>query len=109
MKTIVKLAAGLIVFDDPGQASYQRMNGELVPVQAAFRPAGQLELTTMANGEAGRPFATLTTEQRTPDRLSLHGTLHERSVTITLGRVDPSVFTLRSRGFHWVQDSPYFR
>lgn len=98
-----------LVFDDPGQATYQRMNGELVPVQATFRPGGQLELTTMANGEAGHPFATLTTEQRTPDRLSLHGTLHDRSVMITLDRVDPSAFTLRSRGFHWVQDYPYFR
>lgn len=101
-----------LVFDDPQQAAYQRMNGELVPARASFRPGGQLELTSVnAVGavDPGPPFATLSSEKPTPDQLLLRGILHERPITITLERKDPNTFTLRSRGFHWVQDYVYFR
>ncbi|MFD6451497.1 DoxX family protein [Nocardia sp. NPDC060220] len=101
-----------MVFDDPQEAAYQRMNGELVPAHAHFRPDGQVELTSMnAIGavDPGPPFATLSSEKPTPDRLLLRGTLHDRPITITLERKDPDTFTLRSRGFHWVQDYVYFR
>ncbi|MET8798029.1 DoxX family protein [Nocardia sp. NPDC004568] len=108
-----------LIFDDPQDATYQRMNGELVPVRADFRPGAQLELTAPAGTTGGiaasrktdgrPPFATLSVERPDPDRLSLHGTLHGRPVTIGLERVDPNSFTLRSRGFHWVQDYPYYR
>ncbi|WP_194813553.1 DoxX family protein [Nocardia sp. XZ_19_385] len=99
-----------IVFDDPEAATYQRMNGELVPVRAEFRD-GQLRLITAAAGLAAEQpaFAMLTTERPTPDRLLLRGNLHDHPVVVTLERVDPNSFTLRSRGFHWVQDYPYFR
>lgn len=102
-----------LVFDDPGAATYQQMNGELVAVRADFLPDGQLELTMMTattGGEDGRrpPFATLSAEQPTADRLLLHGKLRDRPVAINLERVDPNSFTLRSRGFHWVQDYAYF-
>ncbi|MGV9796762.1 DoxX family protein [Mycobacterium sp. NPDC003449] len=102
-----------LVFDDPGAATYQQMNGELVPLRSDFRSARQLELTRMADttgGQGGprRPLATLTVEQPTPDRLLLHGKLRDRPVAITLERLDPNSFTLRSRGFHWVQDYAYF-
>lgn len=103
-----------LVFDDPEQATYQRMNGELVPARAVFLPNGHLELTTTTDttGEKSGPqplFATLSTEQPTPYRLVLRGKLDDRPVVITLERVDLNSFTLRSRGFHWVQDYPYFR
>jgi hypothetical protein len=103
-----------LVFDDPEAATYQRMNGELVPARADFLPNGQLELTTMTDTTGGKtrrqpPFATLSTEQPTPDRLLLRGKLHDRPVAITLERVDLNSFILRSRGFNWVQDYPYFR
>ncbi|WP_378742861.1 DoxX family protein [Nocardia brasiliensis] len=101
-----------LVFDDPAAATYQRMNGELVPARADFRANGQLELTTATDttGENSEPpFATLSSERPTPDFLLLRGKLHDRPVVITLERVDLNSFTLRSRGFHWVQDYPYFR
>ncbi|WP_278262583.1 DoxX family protein [Nocardia sp. AG03] len=93
-----------VVFDRPGAATYQHMSGELVTVRAEFRPGGQLVLTT----EDDRPFATLTADRHADD-LSLRGTLHDRPVEISLRRIDPDSFTLRGRGFHWVQDYPYFR
>ncbi|MFC9894244.1 DoxX family protein [Nocardia sp. NPDC127579] len=94
-----------LVFDDPGAATYQRMNGELVAARAEFRPGGQVIL----RDESGQPFATLSTERAVPDRLSLRGTLCGHLLAVDLERVDPGSFTLKSRGFHWVQDYPYFR
>ncbi|MFE9577223.1 DoxX family protein [Nocardia sp. NPDC006044] len=98
-----------LVFDDPQVATYQRMNGELVPARADFLPNGQLELTDGENTGGRTPFATLSTERPTPNQLLLRGKLNDHPVTITLQRVDPNSFTLRNRGFHWVQDYPYFR
>ncbi|WP_246002734.1 DoxX family protein [Nocardia tenerifensis] len=98
-----------IVFDAPKVATYQRMNGELVPVRAEFRPGGQLDLTVPDSTHANPPFARLSAEKPTPDRLILRGELRDSPVTITLERRDLSTFTLRSRGFHWIQDYPYFR
>lgn len=98
-----------LVFDDPEQVTYQRMNGELVPARARFRPDGQLELSATTDMADHRPFATLTPDRPTPDRLLLRGILHDRPVRIVLQHKDPDTFTLRSRGFHWVQDYPYFR
>ncbi|MFI6041768.1 DoxX family protein [Nocardia sp. NPDC051321] len=98
-----------LVFDDPGAATYQRMNGELVPVRADFLPTGQLELTTTDTTSAQPPFATLSTDRPTPNQLLLSGKLRDHPVTITLDRVNLNTFTLRNRGFHWVQNYPYFR
>jgi len=101
-----------VVFDDPEAATYQRMNGELVPARADLRPDGQLELAAVPEqpgAESPPPFATLRASRTGPDRLSLSGKLRDRAVVITLERVDPNSFTLRSRGFNWVQDYPYFR
>ncbi|RDI66989.1 DoxX family protein [Nocardia pseudobrasiliensis] len=96
-----------VVFDTPETATYQLMDGELIPARAEFLPNGQLELRETA--EPRTPFATLSTERPTPDGLLLRGTLRDHQVTITLDRVDLNSFTLRNRGFHWVQDYAYFR
>ncbi|MEV6280229.1 DoxX family protein [Nocardia sp. NPDC051832] len=99
-----------LVFDDPQAATYQRMNGDLIPAQATFRPGGRLELSTITDPAGpSAAFATLSAERPTPDRLILRGTLNDRPVIATLHRVDPDSFTLRSRGFHWIQEYPYFR
>ncbi|GHF69110.1 hypothetical protein FHX82_003477 [Amycolatopsis bartoniae] len=91
-----------LVFDDGTAATYQRMNGDLVPVRARV---SQGELTLAASGP---PFAQLRIERPTPDRLLLSGQLRDHPVAITLDRVDPNSFPLRSRGFHWVEDYAYF-
>jgi hypothetical protein len=52
--------------------------------------------------------ATFTYQQQGSDRLRLDGRLDGRPVTMSLERVDPNSFTLRSRGFNWVQEYPYF-
>jgi hypothetical protein len=87
-----------LVFDSSDLATYQRMDGELVDVPADHT-GDTLTLASMA---------TFTVDRRTPDLLRLDGRLDGRPVTITLQRQSLDDFTLRNRGFHWVQESPYF-
>lgn len=93
-----------VVFDVPDVLTYQRMSGELV--DAPVEVDGN-NLTVA--GPDGSPLATLAASRPTPDELQLTGTLAGRDVAIWLDRTDPDQFTLRNRGFHWVQEYPYFR
>ncbi|MGW5454417.1 DoxX family protein [Nocardia sp. NPDC003979] len=93
-----------LIFEHPGSATIQRMDGEFVPVEAELSPGGQLELARPTG-----PLATVSTQRPTPDLLILRGELHDRPLVVTLERLDLDSFTLRSRGFHWVQNYPYFR
>jgi hypothetical protein len=88
-----------LVFDEPEIVTYQRMYGELVPAQAEV-DAGTITLPELR--------ATFAVNQPKPDRLRLDGRLDGQAVTMSLERVDLDSFTLRSRGFHWVQEYPYF-
>jgi uncharacterized membrane protein YphA (DoxX/SURF4 family) len=89
-----------LVFDEPEIVTYQRMDGELVPSPAEV-DAGTITLPELR--------ATFTVDRPEPDRLSLDGRLDGQAVTMSLERVDLDSFTIRSRGFHWVQEYPYCR
>jgi hypothetical protein len=54
-------------------------------------------------------LGAFTFTQPTPDTLRLTGELNGTPVTLSLDRMDPNSFPLRSRGFHFVQEYPYFR
>jgi hypothetical protein len=41
--------------------------------------------------------------------LEMNGTLHFDSLHVLLKKIDPSSFLLVSRGFHWINESPYNR
>jgi hypothetical protein len=89
-----------LVFEEPGMVTYQRMDGALVPVPA------DVDADTIALPDA--PSGRFAFDRSTPDRLRLTGELDGHAVTMSLERVDPNSFTLRNRGFHWVQEYPYF-
>jgi hypothetical protein len=91
-----------LVFDEPDAVIYQKMDGELVASTVKVDIAAR----TIALPELG---ATFTFDRLSPDRLRLDGQLDGRAVTMSLERFDPNGFTLRSRGFHWVQEYPYFK
>jgi hypothetical protein len=93
-----------VVFDLPEVMTYQRMSGELV--DAPVKLDGN---SLTVSGPDGSPLATLTASEPASDQLRLTGTLSGRDVTISLDRLDLDQFTLRNRGFHWVQEYPYFR
>jgi hypothetical protein len=96
-----------VVFDVPGVVTYQRMNGELV--DALGTVDGPTLTLTGQDQPSPAPFATLDAERPSPDLLRLDGQIDGRPVTMSLSRVDLQEFTLHNRGFHWVQEYPYFR
>jgi hypothetical protein len=89
-----------VIFDEPAVLTYQQKDGELVavPVDVAGRTVASPVLD-----------ATFTYDRSGPDRLRLDGRVKGRTVTKSLERVDLNSFTLRNRGFHWVQEYPYFK
>ncbi|MBU9763231.1 DoxX family protein [Mycobacterium sp. TNTM28] len=93
-----------VVFDTPEVVTYQRMNGDLVDAPAKV-DGNTLTLT----GADGSSLAALTVSRPSPEQLQLTGELSGRDVAIWLDRLDLNQFTLRNRGFHWVQEYPYFR
>ena len=105
-----------LVVDRPGLITFQLMDGTLRDAPAQI-DAGHVTITAplpLPDGKTAAvpdptPFADFGVEQPAPDRLELTGRLEGRSVDITLHEVDLSSFTLRNRGFHWVQEYPYFR
>ncbi|OBK79961.1 hypothetical protein [Mycobacterium sp. 1164985.4] len=90
-----------VVFDEPEILTYQRMDGELVSAPALF------DNTTLKLELPGT--ATFSVERLNQDQLRLDGRLDGRPVVMSLQRMDLNVFPLRTRGFNWVQDYPYFR
>ncbi|WP_245548078.1 DoxX family protein [Nocardia pneumoniae] len=100
-----------VVFDRPN-ASVQKMDDSFLPVVAQVdTTAHTLVLTQPPGSPDASPtrLASFTFTQPTPDTLLLTGELNGTPVTLSLDRVDLNSFPLRSRGFHWVQEYPYFR
>jgi hypothetical protein len=99
-----------LIFDVTGVA-YQRMDGAVIPAVATI----DNDTFTLAVADPTRPpgppvsLATFTFRQPTPDRLQLDGNANGRPAAIDLERVDLEKFPLRSRGFHLIQEYPYFR
>jgi hypothetical protein len=89
-----------LVFDELESVTYQRMDGALVSATAEMG-AGTITLPEL--------HAMFDYERSGPDHVRLDGRLDDRAVTMSLERIDLDSFTLRSRGFHWVQDYPYFK
>ncbi|CAM4317986.1 DoxX family protein [Nocardia ninae] len=94
-----------VIFDHVGQISYQLTDGTLITAP------GTVDATTHRIAIAGAPSgdtpsATLTFEQSATDRTTLTGNLGPHPVAITLQRVDPDTFPLRSTTFRWIQDRP---
>jgi hypothetical protein len=66
-----------------------------------------LTLTPFDNQKDPLPSAVLTFAQPKPDQLVLIGTCDGKSVEVKLHRIPESKFPLISRGFHWINESPF--
>ncbi len=105
-----------LVVDRPGLITYQLMDGTMRDAPAQV-DGGHLTVTAplpLPDGKTApvpdpAPFADFRVTRPAPDRLELTGQLEGRPVNMALREVDLSSFTLRNRGFHWVQEYPYFR
>ncbi|MEU2029953.1 DoxX family protein [Nocardia amamiensis] len=100
-----------VIFDRP-DASVQKMDDSFMPVVADIDDAAQtLVLMQPPRSADALPnrLASFTFSQPTADTLLLTGELNGTPVRLSLDRLDLTSFPLRSRGFHWVQEYPYFR
>ncbi|WP_238396343.1 DoxX family protein [Mycolicibacterium sp. CBMA 234] len=93
-----------VVFEKPGAVTYQRMNGELVDAPAKV----SADTITMSE-PGGATLAELRVSRPSAHQLQLAGTVQGRPIQIALEQVDLNQFTLRNRGFHWVQEYPFFK
>ena len=68
--------------------------------------AGTIALTKNGdkNWKAGFTF-----QRPAADQLILDGTMDRQKVHMRMQLLDRSKFMLISRGFHWVQESPFYR
>lgn len=100
-----------IVFDRDG-VTVQRMDGQLVPVLATVDPGARTLVVAAAPAAVGagpQPLGSFGFHRPAPERLTLTGTLAGQPVTVALTSIPLDDFPLRGRGFHWVQEYPYFR
>ncbi|MFE1591513.1 DoxX family protein [Nocardia sp. NPDC058705] len=89
-----------LVFDEPGWATYQRMDDSFVDVQATIDTAAhRIELADTGS----KPLASFTFQKEGADHLRLNGSLDGSLVTMTLDRVDLSEFPLHNHRFQWVE------
>ncbi|MBD0863115.1 DoxX family protein [Gordonia sp. zg691] len=96
-----------VVFEVPGAVTVQQMNADLVTRPAVVDvDRGIIELPAP---ESAEPAASLRFERPAEDRLVLSGSLDGQQALIVLDRFDENSLPLLGRGFHWVQEEPYFR
>lgn len=101
-----------IVFDDPSVVDplgsvVQRVDGTLIAVAAAVNDNAYT--VTLSVPGTPNPLADFRFDRSSPDDLQLQGRIDGAPVTITLHRENLDWFTLRNRGFHWIQEDAYFR
>lgn len=97
-----------IIFDIPQGMTAQRLDDSLVSFPARVDTA-QRTITLSKDTAHQWQLATLSYVQPRPDQLILEGTLGGRPVRMRLDQVDLTGFPAVSRGFHWVQATPYYR
>ncbi|WP_280411867.1 DoxX family protein [Nocardia asiatica] len=100
-----------LVFDRDG-ATVQRMDGQLLPVLAMVDADARTVVMVApprAAGAQAQPLGSFGFDRPAPERLTLTGQLAGQPVSVALTSVALDDFPLRGRGFHWVQEYPYFR
>jgi hypothetical protein len=88
-----------LIIEESDEFSYQRMNGDIVTVNAAI----DAHTITVPGAPAA---ATLNIDRTAPDQLRLTGQLAGHPVTITLRRLNLDSLPLRRNGFRWIQEYP---
>ncbi|MGW6625409.1 DoxX family protein [Nocardia sp. NPDC055002] len=97
-----------IIFDIPQGMTVQRLDDSLVSFPARI-DTDQHTVTLSKDTGHQWTLATFSYMQPQSDRLILEGILGGRPVRMQLDQVDLAQFPAVSRGFHWVQATPYFR
>lgn len=95
------------IFDSPESVAFQRMDDSF----ARFGASINTSASTIALTKGGDKNWTgnLTFQRIAGDQLLLDGAMGGHPVHMRLSLVDSGKFMLVSRGFHWVQESPFNR
>ena len=96
-----------IIFDYPKYLTYQRMDDSFGGFAAQIDTKSQTIALTKPGDKQWKGL--LHYQRRTPDHLSLDGNLGPQPMHFDLTLVDRSKLMLVSRGFHWVQEYPFYR
>lgn len=96
-----------VTFDRPGLLAVQAMNDS----RQRFRLELDAEKKTLSLARREDPGrkSVFTYEQPEPGVLTLAGDLDGHTVRATLRRAEQTQFPLTTRGFHWINESPFNR
>lgn len=97
-----------IIFDIPQGMTVQRLDDSLLSFPARI-DTDQHTITLSKDTAHQWKLATFSYVRPQSDRLILDGVLGGRPVRMQLDQVDLAQFPAVSRGFHWVQATPYYR
>jgi len=95
------------IFDSPERMSFQRIDDSFARYGASINVKDKtvaLTSDTDKNWKANFSF-----ERLIPDQLALDGDMEGHRTHLQLKLVDRSTFLLVSRGFHWIQETPFNR
>jgi hypothetical protein len=95
-----------VIFQRPTGVTFQRPNDFFAPYGAAIDTTAKT--LTITGADTAQKFR-LAYQRPTRERLILDGPFEGRTVHMELKYRDPDSFLLRSRGFHWIQESPFNR
>lgn len=96
-----------VVFDIPGQMAVFHMNDFRDRYNVEIDPRKKtLTMTQRFNPDAK---TTVAFHKPAPDRLALEGTFDGRKFRALMHRAEAPEFLLRTRGFHWINETPYNR
>jgi len=70
---------------------------------------GSRSLTLKAIQDTNKPEANFTYEQLAPDLLMLTGKINNQAIRAKLQLAPPDRFLLTTRGFHWINETPFNR
>ncbi|WP_043728584.1 hypothetical protein [Nocardia asiatica] len=89
------------------------MDGQLLPVLAMVdadaRTVVMVAPPPRRRTREAQHLGSFGFDRPAPERLTLTGQLAGQPVSVALTSVALDDFPLRGRGFHWVQEYPYFR
>lgn len=96
-----------VLFEYPNFFEVQRMDESQKGYNLALDQ--KHNTLTLTDGADKNWKAAFTFVRSAPDRLTLDGAITGHKTTLELRRIDEKKLELLSRGFHWVQDYPYYR
>jgi hypothetical protein len=96
-----------LIFDYPKGMNYQRMDDSFGGFDAEIDTKSQTIVLTKSGEKQWKGL--LHYQRPTPKHLILDGKLGPQSMHFDLTLVDRSRLMLVSRGFHWVQEYPFYR